>query len=223
MNRHFYVLLFLLCGVLMSCESIRTPMQVSEHFWLGIKTKNIALVKKYSLADSIDETEDLSSLENVTSISFGKIIIDGDYSEIETTLTVSVNEKKVDIKLKTYLKNNNDVWKVDYQKTVLQLIVNQNMAEVFGDIEKMTAEVTEQIEESVKEIKEKVVPEIKSEIEDIQDKVLPEINSKIEQAEEKLLEKLPEFKNIFDKFLRELEKSLEELMPVEEEAKTQET
>lgn len=206
----FFISLLFLCATLISCQLTRTPLQVSEHFWLGMQTKNVALVKKYSLVDSIDESEDLVQFENISATTFGKIIIDGNVAEVETKVTTLLNEKKVDIKLNTYLENNNDAWKVNYRKTVLQLTINQNMAEVFGDIEEITAEITGQIEESVEEIKEKVIPEIKSEI---------------EQAEKEILQKIPELKNVFDEFLRALEKSLEELIPEEEEeeAKTQET
>ncbi len=212
-NKYHYVFIisFLsVCVTLVSCQTKKTPQQISEHFWLGMKTENEALVRKYSLSSSIDETEDITQFKSITKITLGKIIIDGDVAEIETTVTVSSNNKIMDVKLNTYLENNNDIWKVNYRKTVLQLKLNRNMAEVFSDIEEITEEVTEQIEKSVKEIKEKVVPEIKSEI---------------EQAEQELLEKLPELKNVFDKFLEELEKSLEELIPAEkeEEAKTLKT
>ena len=206
----FFISLLFLCATLMSCQSQKTPLQISEHFWLGMQTKNVALVKKYSLVNSIDESEDLSRFENITAATFGKIIIDGTVAEVETKVLMSSDEKNREITLHTYLQNSNEVWKVNYRKTVLQLVVNQNMAEAFDDIEKITEEITEQIEESVEEIKEKVVPEIKSEI---------------EQVEKDILQKIPELKNIFDEFLHELEKSLEELIPSEkkEEAKTQET
>jgi hypothetical protein len=230
MNKHHYVFLIsllFLCGTLLSCQSSKTPLQVSEHFWLGIQTKNLALVRKYSLADSIDGSEDLAQFENITAAIFGKIIIDGNVAEVETSVTILSNENKVDVKLNTYLENNNDVWKVNYRKTVNKLVFNQNMAEVLGDIQEMTEEITKQIEESVEEFQKKVVPEIKSKTEEIEEKVVPEIRSKIEQAEKELLEQLPELKNIFDEFLRELEKSLEELIPDKkesrEEVKTQET
>jgi hypothetical protein len=207
----FFVSLLFLCGALISCQSSKTPLQVSEHFWMGMQAKNVALVKKYSLFDSIDESEDLTEFEEITTTTFGRIIIDNNVAEVETTVTTFLNEEKVDIKLNTYLENNNEVWKVDYRKTVLQLAVNQNMAEVFDDIEEITEEITEQIEESVEEIKEKVVPEIKSEL---------------EQVEKEILKKIPELKSVFEEFLQQLEKSLEELIPDEvedEEVKTQET
>lgn len=233
MNKHHYVFsipLLFLGGVLSSCFSTQTPLQVSEHFWLGIQTENMALVKKYSLADAMDESEDITQFENVTAVTFGKIIIDGNVAEVETSVTTMLNEKKVDIKLTTYLENNN-VWKVNYRKTLRQLVFNQNMAEVLNDIRVMTEEISKQIEKSVEEVQKKVIPEIISKAEKIEQKLIPEIKSKIEQAEKELLEQLPALENVFDEFLDELKRSLKELMPDEKEsekspgeaAKTQKT
>jgi hypothetical protein len=229
-----------------SCSSPKTPLEVSEHFWLGIQTENRALVKKYSLLDSIDESETKESFERVTATTFGKIMMEGDFAEVETKVTVVFDDKNTELTLNTYLEKNNDDWKVNYRKTVRQLAMKQNMAEVLGSIQEMTEEITRQIEETVEEVQEKIVPEIKSKAEEIQkkvipeikskaeeieEKVIPEIKSKIEQVEKELLEQLPALKNVFDEFLRELGKSLEEWMPdekgstkePEKEAKTQET
>lgn len=208
----FFILLLFLCGALLSCQSSKTPLQVSEHFWLGVKTKNVALVKKYSLVVSIDKSEELDQFENITVITFGRRIIDGNLAEVETNVTMSSNEKIRTITLNTYLENNNDAWKVNYRKTVFQLVVKQDMAKIFDDLQEMTEDISAEIKESVEKIKGKIVPKVRS---------------KIEQAEKELLEKLPEFKNIFDEFLHELGKSLEELMSPEKESgkevKTQET
>ncbi len=210
---------------LMSCQSNKTPSQVSEHFWLGMQTKNIALVKKYSLVSSVDESEDLAGFGKVSKYSFGRIIIDGDVAEVETKVLISSDNKNKEITLNTYLENHNDVWKVNFKKTVLQLVVKQSMEEVFNDIDKMTEEITGQIQESVEQMKEKVVPEMKSKADEIQEKVVPEVQSKIEEVEKEMMKKLPELKSMLDEFLNELGKSLEELMPAEKkvEPKTQET
>ena len=227
MKRHsiFLLLSLSLLAMLMSCESRKTPDQVSEHFWLGIKTQNIALVKKYSLKSSIDKDEDLKQINEVTQYSFGKIIIDADSSEIETTVTSVLNGKTIDIKLTTYLEKQDDVWKVNFDKTLRQLAAEQNIAEVLSDIESIKEEMATQLGESVEEIKEKVVPEINAKVEEIQEKVIPEIKSELDKAEKQIIESLPELKNIFDNLLQKLEKSIEEMLPKEEkeEVKTLET
>ena len=227
MKQHsiFLILALPLLALLMSCESRKTPDQVGEHFWLGIKTKNIALVKKYSLKSSIDKDEDLEQINEVVEVGFGKIVIDGDASEIETTVSSVLKEEKIDIKLTTYMEKHNDAWKVNFDKTLGQLAVEQNIAEVLNDIEKIKEEMTEQLQESVEEIKEKVVPEINAKVEDIQEEVIPEIKSELDKAEKQIMESLPELKDIFNDLLREIEESIKEMLPEEEEeeVKTQET
>lgn len=227
MRLHTILLLSILSlfGLLMSCESTKTPEQVGEHFWLGLKTKNIALVKKYSLLNSIDKEEDLKQINDVSEVVFGKIIIDGNISEIETIVSSVVSDGTVDIKLTTYLEKHNDVWKVDFEKTLGQLEVEQNIAEVLNGFEKIKEEMTSQLEESVEEIKEKVAPEINKKAEDVQEKVIPEIKSELEKAEKEMMDSLPEIKEIFDELLHEIEKSIKKMLPDEEkeEVKTQET
>ena len=209
---------------LMSCASNKTPEQVVEHFWLGMKTKNAALVKKFSLKSSVDEEIDLNQVNEITDYNFGKIIIDTDISEIETIVTTQVNESTSEIKLTTYLEKQNDAWKVNYDKTIRQLAVEQNIAEVLSEIEKIKEDVATQLEESVEEIQEKIVPEINAKVEDFQEKVIPEIKSELDKAEKEFIESLPELKDIFNDLLKQIEKSIEEMLPEEkEEVKTQET
>ena len=42
-NPIFLLLSLSLFMMLTSCEAKKTPEEISEHFWLGIETKNIAL------------------------------------------------------------------------------------------------------------------------------------------------------------------------------------
>ncbi len=211
MNKQYYfsiITMLIISCALFSCQSSMTPLQVSENFWLGIQQKNIALVKKYSLPDSFNDPDDIEQFPDITAITFGKIIIDADYAEIETSVTILSDEKTMDIPLKTHLINENDIWKVNYEQTILPLMINQEMTDLFGGIQGLTGEFAEEIEKSVEEFKEKAIPEIKS---------------KLEEAEQQLREKLPELKNMIDEFLQELEKSIEEAIPPKEETKTQQT
>jgi hypothetical protein len=207
-NYMSFIALFMICSVLLSCESTMTPLQVSEKFWRGIQKKNITLVTIYSLSEPKIKTHDLEQLPDISDVTFGRIIIDGDHSEIETNLTILSDKKTTNISVKTVLINENNKWKVRYDQTMLPLMANQQMTEILGDIQEITEGLAEEIKESVEDIKEKAMPEIKS---------------KLKQAEEVLREKLPEFKNMIDEFLQDLGKSIEDALPAKEEAKTQET
>lgn len=211
MNKHKFIIgisFLMICSILISCKSSMTPLQVSERFWLGVKKKNHTLITENSVSNSVIKIEDIEQLPDITEFSFGKITIDKNYSEIETELTMLLDNKTSKIIVKTILINENDLWKVDYEKTMLPFMVNQQMSELFGGIQELTKEFAGEVEESVEEFKKKAIPEIKS---------------KLEQAEQELRQKLPELKKMIDQFLQDLEKSIEEAMPEEKEAKTRET
>ncbi|GJM05136.1 MAG: hypothetical protein DHS20C09_11270 [marine bacterium B5-7] len=186
-----------------------TPLQVSEKFWEGIKKKNISLITIYSHSDSDYSTNAIKQLPDVTAITFGRIIIDPDSAEIETQVTITSDGKTIDIPLKTYLEKEDDVWRVNYNQSVLLLKTNKGMAELLGGVQELSENLADDIEESVVDFKEKA---------------MPEIESKLDQVEEALRDKIPEFKNMLDELLKGLKRSLEQAVPPkEEEAKTQQT
>jgi len=196
------------CLSLFSCESTLGPLQVSQKFWQGIQNKNIALVRIYSVSDPKIKSQDLEKLPDITVVSFGKIIIDGNHAEIETNITKLVDNETINITVNTVLINKNGKWKVIYQKTMSGLTLNQDISEMITEIQDMAGEVAKEIEGSVGEIK---------------DKALPEIKSKLEAAEQELREKIPEIKNFIDDLLKNIEKAIEGSFPEKQEQKTQET
>jgi DNA-directed RNA polymerase subunit L len=209
-HNHIYIItLLFIFSSLLSCQSSMTPLQVSEKFWSGIQKKNISLITIYSISDSGYSADDIKQLPDVNAITFGKIIIDADIAEIQTQVTITSNDKTVDIPLKTYLEREDDVWRVNYKQSVLLLKTNQGMIELLGGVQELTEELAEEIEESVEEFKEKT---------------MPEIESQLEQAEETLRDKIPEFKNMLDELLEGLKRSIEEAFPPKkEEPKTRKT
>ncbi len=205
---YIITLLFICCGLL-SCQSSMTPLQVSEKFWEGIEKKNISLITIYSSSDSGYSADDIKQLPDVTTTTFGRIIIDADIAEIDTQVTITSGGKTIDIPLKTYLIRENDVWRVNYKQSILLLKTNQGMIELLGGVQELTEGLAEDIEESV---------------EDFNEKAMPEIESKLKQAEEALRDKIPEFKNMLDELLEGFKRSLEEAIPPKkEDAKTQQT
>ncbi len=208
-NYIYIIMLLFICGGLLSCQSYMTPLQVSEKFWEGIKKKNISLITIYSSSDSDYSAEKIKQLPDISAITFGRIIIDADIAEIETQVTITSDDKTFDIPIKTYLEREDDVWRVNYNQSIVLLKTKQGMTELLGGVQELTEDLAEEIEESVEDFKEKA---------------LPEIESKLEQVEEALRNKIPEFKNMIDELLDGLKRSLEQAIPPkEEEAKTQQT
>lgn len=189
---------------LSGCQPGATPDQVAEQFWAGAVKKNSVIMRRLCSKQTYDSGDDFSLLHNTTSYLQGKIVIDGQQAEIDTTLYF--DDANQPFRIKTYLLKEDDVWLVDYQRTVAFFNLNREMTDLMGDIEDMAEEFANQVEGSVEEFRKKAVPKIKS---------------GIEQAEKELKQKLPEIRQKIQEFLDELERSLEESIPEQEPTTTQ--
>ncbi|MBT5429999.1 MAG: hypothetical protein HOK89_08770 [Rhodospirillaceae bacterium] len=186
-----------------------TPLQVSMKFWEGIEKKNISLITIYSYSNIGLSIEDINQLLDFSVITFGKIIINKDIAEIETQMTITSDEKDINIPFKTHLHRKSDVWKVNYDESIRSLKTNQGMTELLRSIKKLTEGLADEIDVSIEDIKMKTMPVIESELENI---------------EQRLRKKIPEFKNMLDELLDTIKNSLEKVIPSKkEEIKTQQT
>ena len=198
-----------ICSGILSCQSSMTPLQVSMKFWEGIEKKNISLITIYSYSNIGLSIEDINQLLDFSVITFGKIIINKDIAEIETQMTITSDEKDINIPFKTHLHRKSDVWKVNYDESIRSLKTNQGMTELLRSIKKLTEGLADEIDVSIEDIKMKTMPVIESELENI---------------EQRLRKKIPEFKNMLDELLDTIKNSLEKVIPSKkEEIKTQQT
>ncbi len=199
MQRHRLSRLLLLSAVffmLPGCKGDLNPDQVADIFWSAAVSNNSALMKRMSSRDTYNESADFARLHQVTAFTLGRIVIDGDTAEVETSLTMDNASSPVSIT--TYLINEEGKWRVDFDKTASFLSLNEQMTELIDGIEGLAEEFAEEIEGSVEDFKEKALPAIKSQV---------------EQVEKELKKKLPEIRQQIDEFLEELEKSIEESLP----------
>ena len=182
--------------LLSACKGDLNPDQVADIFWTAAVNNNTPLMKRMCSSNSVGDTADFTRLHTVTAFTLGRIVIDGNRAEVETSLNIKEASRPVSVT--TYLMKENGKWRVDYGKTASFLTLNEQMTELIGGIEDLAEEFADEIEGSVEEFKEKALPAIKSQV---------------EQLEKELQKKLPEIRQQIDEFLEELEQSIEESMP----------
>ena len=190
------IVLFALIFVLSACKGDLNPDQVADLFWTAAVNNNTPLMKRMCSSNSFDDATDFTRLHTVTAFTLGRIVIDGNSAEVETSL--SMKEASRPVSVTTYLTKENGKWRVDFGKTASFLTLNEQMTELIGDIEDLAEEFADEIEGSGEEIKEKALPAIKSQV---------------QQLEKELQKKLPEIRQQIDEFLEELEQSIEESIP----------
>lgn len=183
------LIMFSLCT---ACQQVVKPEEVALSFWQAVQKEDINSIKRLSNLKHDDEYSKFIDKIEITSIKTGKIVIDGEQAEVETTL--GLNKPESYYSVTTYLHKDKDQWRVDFNSTMSVFMIGQDVKELIKDIEILSEEFTKQIEDSVDEIKKKAVPKIRS---------------KVKELEQELEKKIPEVRDRIFEFLEELERSIE--------------
>jgi len=108
--------LFSLLLMLSGCQTPKTPEQVTAAFWTALIQGNVEIAKKLATQKSQNLVTEQETKKNAT-LSTGKIVIDGQTATVETLIT----ENNRINSFNTALVKESDLWKVDYQQTLINI------------------------------------------------------------------------------------------------------
>ncbi|MCK9395527.1 MAG: DUF4878 domain-containing protein [Methylobacter sp.] len=132
-------LLFLLSG----CQAVLTPEQVTTAFWEAMAEGNLDSARKYATQETQYLVTKQQNMEDAT-VKTGAILIDGSNATVATVMTLKKPGNNNDLSFNTVLLKENDLWKVDYQRTLNNLT---NLP--FGDIFKSLQAIGETINKAL--------------------------------------------------------------------------
>lgn len=136
-------LLFLLSG----CQTLSTPEQVTLAFWQAMTEGDIDTAKKYA----IQETQHLVMQQQhlaAAALQTGVILIDGPNATVATTMTLNASENNKVLSFDTVLLKENDLWKVDYQRTLNNLL-NLPFGDVFKSLNAIGETLNKELERQI--------------------------------------------------------------------------
>lgn len=139
-------LLVLLSG----CQPALTPEQVTTAFWEAMAKSNIELAKKYATQATQHLVAKQQNLEEAT-VKTGTVAIDGSNATVATVATVVTLKKPENNKVlsfDTVLLRENDLWKVDYQRTLNNLL-NLPFGDIFKSLQGIGEAINKQLEQQV--------------------------------------------------------------------------
>jgi hypothetical protein len=138
-------LLFLLSVT--ACQSTKTAEDITLAFWSAIAENNLELAKKYCSAQSkpLLSSSHHSNFQNTT-LSYGKIVIDGNQATVETLIIPADNNQHSFI---TFLLKEDNDWKVDYQRSRKNLENSQLFADLFKSLDTLSDAVNKQLEQQL--------------------------------------------------------------------------
>ena len=164
-------LLFLLSG----CHAILTPEQVTMVFWEAMAEGNIDSARKYATQETQHLMTKQQNLEDAT-VKTGVILIDGSNATVATVITLQKHENNKDLSFDTVLLKENDLWKIDYQRTLNNLSIQP-----FGDVFKSLRAIGETINKEL----EQQIPLFEQQIKSFSEELirqLDEFRRQLEQA-----------------------------------------
>lgn len=154
-------LLFLLCG----CQAVLTPEQVTTAFWQAMADGNIDSARKYATQETQYLVTKQQNLEDAT-VTTGTIVIDGSNAMVSTVMTLAKPESNKVLSFDTVLLKENDLWKVDYQRTLNNLL-NLPFGDIFKSLraigETLNKELEQQIplfEQQIKSFSEELIRQL---------------------------------------------------------------
>ncbi|MDI1293128.1 MAG: DUF4878 domain-containing protein [Methylobacter sp.] len=163
-------LLFLLGG----CQAVLSPEQVTTAFWEAMAEGNLDSARKYATQETQHLVTKQQNLEDAL-VKTGVILIDDFNATVATVMTLKKPENNKDLSFDTVLLKENDLWKVDYQRTLNNL---SNLP--FGDVFKSLRAIGETINKGLEQ-------------------QIPLFEKQIKSFSEELIRQLDEFRRQLEK------------------------
>lgn len=157
---------------LVSCTNINNPSKVANNFWNALSSKNLEKAKEYAVAGTMDDTN-ISEEAEMKIISIAKQArVEDDLAYLPTTIEIINNNESKKYEFDTVLAKENNLWKVDFDKTQTSMIgfsvkqfekslkeVGKEMGEAMGEamkeMGKAMGEAMEEMAEKTQEALEK--------------------------------------------------------------------
>lgn len=137
------ILLLLLGG----CQAVLSPEQVTTAFWEAMAEGNLEAARKYATQETQHLVIKQQNLEDAT-VKTGAILIDGPNATVATVMTLKKPESNKNLSFDTVLLKENDLWKVDYQRT-LNNLSNLPFGEIFKSLRAIGETINKELEQQI--------------------------------------------------------------------------
>lgn len=138
---------FCLLIMLSGCQTVQTPDQVAAAFWEAMAAGDIETARDYATQESrylVTRQQNLADASWKT----GKVLIDGGSARVATVLTLQKPENNRILTFDTVLSKEHDLWKVDYQQTLNNLL-NQPFGSLFKSLREIGEAINQELEQQI--------------------------------------------------------------------------
>ncbi len=174
------------------CYTDKPPQEVARYFWEAIKIQDMENARKYATTSTRTLIDTSNGQFKDAVVTFGRIIIDGDSTTIETMVRVQKKGTETPVPLQTILKQEHGEWRVDYAQTKETIKEDDAFSDIAEKLEALGGKLSERMDEALGEIKQK----------------MPEYEEKMKKAGEAASKKLDE---ALQRYVTEIKKGMEKL------------
>lgn len=139
--------LFSLLLLLSGCQGALTPEQVTTEFWQAMIESNLDSARKYATQETQPLIAKQQNMDNAT-LKTGAILIDGSNATVSTIITLKDPEINKALSFDTVLLKENDLWKVDYQRTLNNLL-NLPFGDIFKSLRGIGETINNKLEQQI--------------------------------------------------------------------------
>jgi len=191
-NRTSWIIVILITA---ACSQPKTPQDVSASFWKSIQAMDLSMLYKTVASDSVKKYK-LDDMPDISKVFLGDTVIEGDRAWVDTIVQMK-DKEDMEIPVKTVLILYRNQWKVDYDETVQSLSMNNDIADLFSNIEELGDEFMESFNNVIDEYQ----------------KTVPEIERELKKLEDNIKSQIPEMKEKIEEFAKEIEKAIKNPPP----------
>jgi len=179
--------------LLAGCKKNLSPIEVADKFWTGMKTNDTEMIKETLSRQSIQDLVKMEEILPVKEFNLTRTIIEGNHASVDTDVIIAA-DKPYQVPVETVLIKENNEWKVQYKVTVANISSGNQIAKIIGNIDELSEEFSEEMQQSMDEFK----------------KAVPEMKRQINKAQEQFRKIIPQLQDKFEELIREIEESLEQ-------------
>ncbi len=146
-----YVLFVLMLFLSFSCTYVDSPVDVTRKFWNAVEDGDVQQAEKYALPGTMDEGS-LADNSTVELIAVSEeATVQNDTARVGTEIRMTTEGETSKYNFDTVLVKKDDVWKVDYNKTVNSLMMS-SIKEFGSELKQLGREMGKALGEAMKEM-----------------------------------------------------------------------
>lgn len=192
--------------LLSACFGPKTPSDVVENFWQAVLINDTRDIVEYSTLSDEKFYDKFSTQWDGYQVSFGKITIEKDKASVVTKLNSPANSGQNNRRFTTYLLLQNDVWKVDYDKTKSS-ILGGPLGGLFSKLNQIGNAISRELESSAASFKSEM-ERLGKELEQLSDSLNQQASENIEKYAAQLRNSIQELEESINRALKEKDNKL---------------